>query len=60
MNVTLQGDDVQGFGAKWDEVLPSTRGMPGENSLEGIDKTKLCPVPSRYSAKRVNQQATLV
>ena len=41
MNITLRGDDCQGFGAQWDEVLLSLKETPNEDILEGQHKTRL-------------------
>ena len=41
MNIRLREDDVQGFGAKWDEVLFSMREAPMDVILESVCITKL-------------------
>ena len=41
VNITLKGDNVQGFDAKWDEVLLSMRDAPNDNMLESMCKTTL-------------------
>ena len=41
MNITLKGDNVQGFDAKWDEVLLSMKDAPKDDMLESMCKTTL-------------------
>ena len=41
VNITLKGDNVQGFDAKWDEVLLSMRDAPKDDMLESMCKTTL-------------------
>ena len=36
MSVTLQRDDVQGFEARWDEVLSSIKDMPSNELLKSL------------------------
>ena len=38
--VTLRGDDVQGFGTKWDEVLISKTEIPQDSVLESMQKMR--------------------
>ena len=40
-NISLQDDDVQDFGARWDQILLGTNEMPPENILEGLHKNRL-------------------
>ena len=70
MNVTLRGDDVQGFFflRKWDEVLSSMRDAPKDDMLESMCMTKprdseqimtthlLCRI--KIQCRRMNQEAT--
>ena len=39
--IQLQGDDVQDFDTRWDQILLGTNEMPPENVLEGLYKHKL-------------------
>ena len=40
INVTLRGDDVQGFHTRWDEVLPPIKEIPQDNVLESLCKMR--------------------
>ena len=60
MNISLRGDDVQGFETKLVEILLSIMKTPKDDILESICKNKthgfgtiehhLCTVHSRYSS----------
>ena len=41
MNVTLRADDIQGFDARWEEVLPSIQDAPQDHIPEGMYKMRI-------------------
>ena len=40
-SVTLSGDDIQEFDARWDEVLLSMSNFPSDEILESLDKLRI-------------------
>ena len=40
-NVSLQGDDSQDFGTRWDQALLSASKVPKANVLENLDKMRI-------------------
>ena len=41
MSVSVRGDDVQGFGTRWDEVLLSIKETPQDHILESMYKMRI-------------------
>ena len=37
-SITSHGDDIQGFGTRWDQALPSTSEVPKDSLLESVYK----------------------